>query len=409
MSFNISAQPSPLFSVPPILESIAATGAALIASPNEASRTALIAQARALITTLETPIEAITRMAWAEPTRYAAVHIAIDLKLFTHLDATIPKTTVELAALTGSSPNLLDRLLRHLAAMSVINEVGISSFTQTRLSHALTVPYYRDAIPFCYDCAGPSILSLPQYFAETGYKSPTENLNGPFQFAHKTALSSWEWGRERKEIGKAFNNHMAGYRIGRSSWMDASVYPVKERLLKGLKTDEKAVLLVDVGGGIGRDVSEFRSKFPGVKGRLILQDQFDLIKTIKNKLDGIEPMGHDFFQPQTIKGARGYYLHSVLHDWPDDSCRMILRNIIEAMEPGYSKILINENVIPDVGASWKATALDLYMMSLASSAERTEKQWRDLLASAGLRVTGIWNDDPGTESLIEAVLEREKL
>lgn len=87
---------------------------------------------------------------------------------------------------------------------------------------------------------------------------------------------------------------------------------------------------------------------------------------------------------------------------------MILRQLVDAMERGYSKLLINENVIPDVGASWKATSLDLYMMSLAASAERTEKQWRALLASVGLRVTGLWNDDPGTESLIEAVLDREE-
>jgi len=135
-----------------------------------------------------------------------------------------------------------------------------------------------------------------------------------------------------------------------------------------MKVDgEENVLLVDVGGGIGRDISEFKSKFPDVKGRLILQEKHGLIKTIRGKLAGIEPMGR-----------------------------------------GYSKILINENVIPDFGASWKATSLDMYMMSLAASAERTEKQWRELLASVGLRVAGIWNDDPGTESLIEAVLEREE-
>ena len=288
--------------IEPILDSIAATGTTLLAKPSPAGRTLLIAQARALITALETPIEAITRMTWAEPTRYAAVHIAIDLKLFSYLDSPPAKTTAELATLTGASEHLLDRLLRHLAAMSVILERGPSTFAPTQLSHALTIPYYRDAVPFCFDCAGPSILSLPQYFAENGYASPTNVLNGPFQFAHKTSLSAWDWGRERKDIGKAFNNHMAGYRIGRSSWMDKGVYPVKERLIKGMKANEKDVLLVDVGGGVGRDISEFRRKFPDAKGRLVLQEQVGLIETLRKRPEGIELMGHDFFKPQPIKG-----------------------------------------------------------------------------------------------------------
>ena len=62
-------------------------------------------------------------------------------------------------------------------------------------------------------------------------------------------------------------------------------------------------------------------------------------------------------------GARAYYMHSVLHDWPDDTCMSILSNIKAAMERGYSKLLINENVIPDVEAHWETTALDMMMLS----------------------------------------------
>ncbi len=106
-------------------------------------------------------------------------------------------------------------------------------------------------------------------------------------------------------------------------------------------------------------------------------------------------------------GARAYYLHSVLHDWTDERCREILRQLIPAMEKGYSKILINENVVPDVGASWKITSLDWFMMALAASSERTEAQWCSLLQSVGFKITGIWTKEPGVQSLIEAVLAEE--
>ncbi|KAI1655997.1 hypothetical protein F4813DRAFT_364995 [Daldinia decipiens] len=56
-------------------------------------------------------------------------------------------------------------------------------------------------------------------------------------------------------------------------------------------------------------------------------------------------------------------MHSVLHDWPDEQCVEILTQLCKSMEPGYSKMLINENVIPPQHTYWKATALDIIMMT----------------------------------------------
>ncbi|KAL5371008.1 hypothetical protein PMIN06_012790 [Paraphaeosphaeria minitans] len=49
------------------------------------------------------------------------------------------------------------------------------------------------------------------------------------------------------------------------------------------------------------------------------------------------------------------------------------------MDPGYSKLLIHENIIPSKGAEWEATALDIMMATLLSSKERTEEEWYALL------------------------------
>jgi hypothetical protein len=72
--------------------------------------------------------------------------------------------------------------------------------------------------------------------------------------------------------------------------------------------------------------------------------------------------------------ARAYYLHSVLHDWPDDVCKDILKQIAATMKQGYSKLLINEIIIPDQGAESEATGLDMMMMTLFSSKERTMEE-----------------------------------
>lgn len=98
-------------------------------------------------------------------------------------------------------------------------------------------------------------------------------------------------------------------------------------------------------------------------------------------------------------------MHSVLHDWPDDMCRKILANLIPALRPGYSKVLINENVIPDKGAYWETTSLDLIMMTIGSG-ERTERHWYALLESARLKIVKVWTApaQKGEESLIECEL-----
>ena len=74
------------------------------------------------------------------------------------------------------------------------------------------------------------------------------------------------------------------------------------------------------------------------------------------------------------------------------------------MERGYSRLLINELVVPDRGAAWSVTSMDWLMLALGAVRERTESDWRELLESAGMRIVKIWTWEQGTESLIEAEL-----
>lgn len=105
-----------------------------------------------------------------------------------------------------------------------------------------------------------------------------------------------------------------------------------------------------------------------------------------------------------LLGAKFYYMHSVLHDWSDERCQTILTELVRVMKPGFSKILINEIVVPDQNAHWRMTGLDLIIMVLTAASERTEKQWEKLLSSVGLRIVKIWGHPEGTKSLIEADL-----
>lgn len=103
-------------------------------------------------------------------------------------------------------------------------------------------------------------------------------------------------------------------------------------------------------------------------------------------------------------GAHAYFLHQILHDYSDDTCCKILQQIKPAMQPGRSKILINELVLPNQGAHWITTGLDWGLLTCLAARERTEKEFRDLIASVGLVVQGIWKHPQGYDSVIELIL-----
>ena len=77
---------------------------------------------------------------------------------------------------------------------------------------------------------------------------------------------------------------------------------------------------------------------------------------------------------------------------------------MDAMEKHYSRILISDWVLLDRGSPWLPACMDMNMLALCSGMERTERQWRELLASVGLKIVNIWGMGRESESLIEVVL-----
>lgn len=122
----------------------------------------------------------------------------------------------------------------------------------------------------------------------------------------------------------------------------------------------------------------------------------------------IEAMAHDMFTPQPIKGARAYYMRSVLHDWPDHKVLEVLQQLKAVMTPGYSRLLLNEFVIRNEKPDWRASSVDVLLMVLMCAHERSEREWRQLISQAGLTITNIYTKYECTESVIEVMLENDR-
>ncbi|KAK4867735.1 hypothetical protein LT330_001245 [Penicillium expansum] len=392
-------------SVSAILDGIANSRVAL--DNNEAgSRETLIDQSRALISALEIPSEFVQRTFWAEPAQSAIIRLAVDVKLFQYLkeagDAGL--TPSAFSQKTQIDSTLLQRLTRHLVAMNLVS-FHDGAFYATKLSNSLAAENYQHSISFCYDVARPSFNGFPEYFKKSEYNSPTlGGTDGPFQEAHKTNLPFFEWLVATPQHLHHFGSFMSAYRAGKPNWHE--FYPVTERLTTGFDASISDVLLVDVGGGNGHDVATFAAQNSPCSGRIVLQDREPVIAgVVANGMErAFEAQAHDFFTPQPIKDARAYSLHSILHDWSDEDGVKILENLVPALKKGYSRVLFNEIVISEAKPTLAATNMDMMMLAHFAVRERTEADWRDILAQVGLKVVNIYTYPGVAESLIEAEL-----
>lgn len=249
----------------------------------------------------------------------------------------------------------------------------------------------------------PAVASLPEYFAEKGLKNPADAFNSPWQFCYRTSDHYFDWYSKRPQLQQVFNKVMKHSRLGRGvQWFE--FFPVEERLRVKAATD---VALVDVGGGFGHDLIKFHNRFPHLQGQLILEDLPHVLKEISGLPARIEMLGHNFFEPQPsrVRGAKAYYLRTVLHDWPDKQAIAILSNIRDVMAED-SVLLIHESSMPEVRVPLQSVYYDFMMMACFASLERTESQFTELLDAAGFRLVQIWRPEgapPGSATLFEAM------
>jgi demethylsterigmatocystin 6-O-methyltransferase len=93
----------------------------------------------------------------------------------------------------------------------------------------------------------------------------------------------------------------------------------------------------------------------------------------------------------------------IFHDWPDQKAVEILRHLRDAMtEDSY--LLIDDTVLSEKQAPWKAAFLDMTMMCQLGAQERTKVEWERLMTDSGFKILKICEYAPDAqESLIIAV------
>ncbi|KAJ3538557.1 hypothetical protein NM208_g5859 [Fusarium decemcellulare] len=371
---------------------------------NEVERLRVRAAARRLLARVESPYERAWGFCFEHPVVFAALQTGIDLGLWKAWTKTggSEKTIAELVKLTGRDvePNLLRRLFRLLAAFNVVEETAEDTFKPTPFSLAIgdestKVRASLEAANYQYIRAG---HNLPKYLAKINYKEPTATDVNNHSESDPDGLNFFGRLQKSPEYYEAFTGHMEAWTAWKTPW--TKLYD-PSKLIEGANLEE-GPLVVDLGGNTGIDISHVLNARPDLPaGSLVLQDLPEIIAHAKVDKK-ITAMAHDFFKPQTVKGSRAYFMHAVLHDWPDDKATELLKNTRDAMVKGYSKLFVYDIVLPPTGASISQTTMDVEMMSLLSASERTKGAWEKLLEGAGFKIANFWPDPQQYEMLIEA-------
>ena len=290
----------------------------------------------------------------------------------------------DLAREADANPSALYRLLRAAATVGLVTEGQPKTFALTPLGECLRTDApgsMRDLI--IAECAPGHWLPWGRLYdaVKSGRSTAPETLG----------MNMWEYYAKNHEEGLTFARGMGN--------LSAMVSQDVTRLYDA-KPFKK---IVDIGGSQGVLLRGLLAQNPNARGVIFdLPEVIDEAKKVVTD-DRIELVAGDFFK-SVPSGADLYVLKSILHDWPDDKCAAIIRNIHSASQEG-AKLLLVEMLLPDQPQPSPVTFMDMNMLVMLNGRERAAAEFHKLLGDNGFNVTRLIPTG-GTFSLIEAERSR---
>lgn len=298
--------------------------------------------------------------------------------------ATGPRTSAALAAATSVHAPSLYRVLRALASLGVFIEEQDQTFRLTPLGATLR----SDASDSVRNWVLINGTIAWQSFGEMLYSVQT----GQTGFERAFGMPIFEYLAQHPDDAAVFARTMIDFHGPEAAAVAAAYH------LADVKT------LVDLGGGFGNLLAALLEANPSLRGTL-----FELPHVAEEAAQRLHVAGlggrcevvqGNFFDGVPT-GGDVYLLSHVVHDWDEASCLTLLGNCRSAMAPG-GRLLIVEMVLPGANQPSPGKMTDLIMLVNQRGQERTQEEYRQLLAKAGFRLTRVV-PTASAVSVIEAV------
>jgi len=281
-----------------------------------------------------------------------------------------PKTIEEIAEAANSNCNFLYRIMRILASIGIFSEIEYKKFCLTPMAELLR----KGKTGSIYS------LTFHSDWNDKAWSYLFESVKTgktAFELAYGTPLFNWL--EKNKEAAKLLNEANAI----RARGIHAAIFDTYDF--------SKFTEIIDVGGGKGSLLMEILKQNLDAKGMIaelsfILPDVNAEIKDMGMQ-DRCRAMECNFFK-KVPSGADLYILSNILHDWPEEQCKIILKNCYNAMTL-KSKLLVIEMIIPSGNKFSISKLLDMEMLVITGGAERTEKEFVKLFNLSGFKISQI--------------------
>jgi hypothetical protein len=293
----------------------------------------------------------------------------------THID--------DIAAKVGANPLALQRLLNALAAQGIFRRVDAAHFGPTPLSDPLrsdTADSQR------------AYIALGRLLMHDGWSALHRTMEtGRPALELQFGLSAFDYMHRNPQLAAAFAEGMT------STTRRAEHALVSDDLFGDFET------VVDVGGSHGSLVRLLLAQRPSARG--IVFDRPEIAAQAARRwaedadANRLSAIGGSFFE-SVPTGGDLYLLKQILHDWTDEQCIKILRNVRKALPP-HGRIVIVEMVLPDDSSPHPGWMYDMLMMTMTGGRERTAREYQTLLEQAGLRTVRVTRT-ASPMSLVEA-------
>lgn len=299
-----------------------------------------------------------------------ALYVVTKLEIADYLQEG-PKSIEDIATFSQSDPESLQRVLHMLTSFGIFEERENGVFLNNTTS-ALLAKSNPD-----------SLHALSLFYGEDIHASWDQLLKSIHSGTPAFDLSF------KQSVFSYFKDNPTRAALFQEAMKEKSTAVIKSALSSYDFSQFESIY--DIGGGYGHFMSAILTQHPNVKGMI-----FDLPEVI-NSIPKKNPQGVNdrcqlyagSFFDSIPKGADGYLLKSVLHDWDDEKAEQILKNCYEAMDSN-SRLLIIEVVLLPQDQSLYANCMDFLMLTVTGGKERSLASFKEMLDRSGFTLQQVY-------------------
>ncbi|MEO0509797.1 MAG: methyltransferase [Verrucomicrobiota bacterium] len=293
-----------------------------------------------------------------------------------------------LAEQTGTATEMLERFLRCAANLDLIETDHDDGYVLSPLGDLLRSDHPQS------QRAAARLNGAPYRYHPWGQLTDILKQGPSSKYADTAASGTLDYLADKPELKAVFHQAMTDLSV-RDDQVLSKSFPF-----------DQFKHIIDVGGGHGSFLTAILESAGNSKGTLFdRKDTFEQLRSSDTAYKPVQALetsgklrliGGDFFDSVPTDGDL-YIIKNTIHNWPQHQTKKLLKSLSEAMRHNQTsesanadkRLLIIEYLVADEAGSEMANWLDLNFMILVNGKSRTQKEYTDIAADAGLELAGV--------------------